>query len=276
MTIYYAFSDESGHYKRNRTQKDNERYPYYVRAIVLFEANQWKYLNSQFLSLKKEFGLSRQQEVKWDYIWEIKQCQERGKKPNKEIQSLVESYHWDCLLTFCEKFLLLMNDLPFFKIILTITDNRRCHHIRENYLLQFHLKNAMQRIQMEIQKNNENLAVLFFDSIDEKKDKMLSEVYSSIYESGDFIKDYSSIQDCLHFEKSKQSVGIQLVDLVASISMNRLRNREESTRLFNQYIYPNLRRSAQNEVMGFGVIEIPVDKELRHEIEMLINFNLDD
>jgi len=274
MTIYYAFSDESGHYKRNRTQKDNERYPYYVRAIVLFEANQWKYLNSQFLSLKNEFGLSRQQEVKWDYIWEIKKCQEHGKKPNKEIQSLVESYHWDCLLTFCEKFLLLMNDLPVSKIILTITDNRRCHNIRENYLLQFHLKNTMQRIQMEIQKNNENLAVLFFDSIDEKKDKMLSEVYSSIYESGDFIANYSSIQDCLHFEKSRQSVGIQLVDLIASISMNRLRNREESTRLFGQYIYPNLRRSAQNEIMGYGVIEIPSDKELRHEIELLINSNL--
>lgn len=274
MTIYYAFSDESGHYKRIRTQKDNERYPYYIRAIVLFEANQWKYLNSQFLSLKNEFGLSRQQEVKWDYIWEIKKCQEHGKKPNKEIQSLVESYHWDCLLTFCEKFLLLMNDLPVSKIILTITDNRRCHNIRENYLLQFHLKNTMQRIQMEIQKNNENLAVLFFDSIDEKKDKMLSEVYSSIYESGDFIANYSSIQDCLHFEKSRQSVGIQLVDLIASISMNRLRNREESTRLFGQYIYPNLRRSAQNEIMGYGVIEIPSDKELRHEIELLINSNL--
>jgi hypothetical protein len=271
MTIYYAFSDESGHYKRNRTQKDNERYPYYVRAIVLFEANQWKYLNSQFLSLKNEFGLSRQQEVKWDYIWEIKQCQEHGKKPNKEIQSLVESYHWDCLLTFCEKFLLLMDDLPVLKIILTITDNRRCHNIRENYLLQFHLKNTMQRIQMEIQKNNDNLAVLFFDSIDEKKDKMLSEVYSSIYESGDFIANYSSIQDCLHFEKSRQSVGIQLVDIIASISMNRLRNREESTRLFDQYIYPHLRRSAQNEIMGYGVIEIPSDKELRHEIELLIN-----
>ncbi len=271
MTIYYAFSDESGHYKRNRTKRDNERYPYYVRAIVLFEANQWKYLNSQFLCLKNEFSLSRQQEIKWDYIWEIKQCQERGKKPNIEIQPLVESYHWDCLLSFCEKFLLLMNNLPFLKIILTITDNRRCHNIRENYLLQFHLQNTMQRIQMEIQQNNEDLAVLFFDSIDEKKDKMLSEVYSSIYESGDFIANYSSIQDCLHFEKSKQSVGIQLVDLIASISMNRLRNREESTRLFNQYIYPNLRQSHQNEIMGYGVIEIPLNKELRNEIETLIN-----
>ncbi|MCX6701160.1 MAG: DUF3800 domain-containing protein, partial [Methanomicrobiales archaeon] len=164
----------------------------------------------------------------------------------------------------------LICSLGFFQIIITITDNRICNPLHEKDILQTHLQKIMQRIQMELQCDNENLAVIFIDSINAKKDKALSEAYSSIYHSGDFIKDYSCIQDCLHFEQSHQSSGIQLADYIAGISMNRLRKREESIRLFNEYIFPALRRSNDGNLMGYGVIDIPYNALLRQQISQLL------
>jgi hypothetical protein len=123
---------------------------------------------------------------------------------------------------------------------------------------------------MELQSDSENIAVIFIDSVNAKKNKTLSEAYSSIYHSGDFIKEYSCIQDCLHFEESCQSVGIQLADYIAGIAMNRLRGLEESIRLFNEYIFPNLRRSNEGNLMGFGVIDIPRNESLRRQIGQLL------
>ncbi|MDO8873805.1 MAG: DUF3800 domain-containing protein [Methanoregula sp.] len=271
MTIYYAFGDESGHYQTERTEKNKERNPYYVRATLLMLADDWKILNSEFLTLKKNWGFSRDEEIKWDYIWKIKWCQENGKKPDKDIAFLMERfYDENSLVTFVENALILLRNLDFFQIIITITDNRICNPLHEKNILQTHLQKIMQRIQMELQSDQENLAVIFFDSINEKKDKALCEAYSSIYHSGDFIKEYSCIQDCLHFEQSNQSVGIQLADYVAGITMNRLRQREESVRLFNKYIFPALRRSDNGNLMGFGVIDIPRNEKLRHQISQLL------
>jgi len=274
MTIFYAFGDESGHYQTERTEKNKERYPYYVRATLLMLADDWKILNSEFLALKNNCGFSRDEEIKWDYIWKVKQCQIKGTEPDKDIKFLIERlYEENSLLNFVENSLILLNELPFFQIIITITDNRICNPLLEKDILQTHLQKIMQRIQMELQYDQENLAVIFFDSINKKKDKALSEAYSSIYHSGDFIKEYSCIQDCLHFEESCQSVGIQLADYIAGIAMNRLRGLEESIRLFNEYIFPNLRRSNDGNLMGFGVIDIPRNNSLRHQIEQLLENN---
>ena len=277
MTIFYAFGDESGHYQMERTESHKERYPYYVRATLLMTADDWKILNSEFLALKKNWGFSRDEEIKWDYIWKLKWCQENGKKPDKDIAFLVERfYDGNSLVNFVENALLTLRDLDFFQIIITITDNRICNPLHEKDILQTHLQKIMQRIQMELQSDQENLAVIFFDSINEKKDKALCEAYSSIYHSGDFIKEYSCIQDCLHFEQSNQSVGIQLADYVAGITINRLRQRKESVRLFNEYIFPALRRSDDGNLMGFGVIDIPRNNSLRHQIEHLLESNSHD
>lgn len=270
MTIYYVFSDESGQYKKGRTERDNRRTPYYIRINLLIKAENWKQLNSDFLALKRRWGLSRQEEIKWDYIWEIRKCQDAGKKPHKEIESFVQRYRWQSLLNYFEELLGLLQNLPYVQIIITLTDNRICHRIGENHLIKFHLKNAMQRIQMELQSDDEDLAVVFFDSINEKEDKLLCEAYSEIYNSGDFIRNYSCIQDCLHFEQSNQSVGIQLADCIAGITMNRLKGREESTRLFYEHAYPSLRRSNIGELMGYGVIEIPTNIALRDQIDQLL------
>ena len=271
MTIYYAFGDESGHYQMERSESNKRRYPYYLRATFLIRADDWKILNSEFLALKDNWGFSRDEEIKWDYIWNVKHCRIKGTEPDKDFKFLIERfYDENSLIDFVENSLQLLNDLPFFQIIITITDNQICNPLHEKDILQTHLQKIMQRIQMELQSDSENIAVIFIDSINAKKNKTLSEAYSSIYHSGDFIKEYSCIQDCLHFEESCQSVGIQLADYIAGIAMNRLRGLEESIRLFNEYIFPNLRRSNEGNLMGFGVIDIPRNESLRRQIGQLL------
>lgn len=83
------------------------------------------------------------------------------------------------------------------------------------------------------------------------------------------VRDISCIQNRLHFEQSGQSVGIQLADNIAGITMNRLRLREECVRLFNEYIIPGLRRSDDGNLMGNGVIDIPRNELLRHQTSQL-------
>lgn len=275
MTIYYAFGDESGHYQMDRSDNNIKRYPFYVRATFLMEGSDWKKLNSEFLDLKREWGFHRDEEIKWDYIWKLKECRSNGTKPTNAIKFLYErSYDETSLLNFVKNSLNILTNLNFLKIIITLTDNSVCNPLFEKDLLQKHLQNIMQRIQMEIQSDKQNLAVIFFDSISIENNKALSREYSSIYHSGDFIKEYSCIQDCLHFEESYQSVGIQLADFIAGITMNRFREREESIRLFNEYIFPILRRSNDGELMGYGVIDIPRNNNLRHQLGQLLNEDL--
>ena len=51
MPVFFAFSDESGKYKKERTDKFILKNPYYCRSVVLLEAGDW-------IKLKDEFYLS--------------------------------------------------------------------------------------------------------------------------------------------------------------------------------------------------------------------------
>ncbi len=53
MPVFFAFSDESGKYKKERTDKFILKNPYYCRSVVLLEAGDWIKLKDEFYRLKR-------------------------------------------------------------------------------------------------------------------------------------------------------------------------------------------------------------------------------
>ncbi len=53
MPFFFAFSDESGKHKKERTDKFILKNPYYCRSVVLLEADDWIKLKDKFYHLKR-------------------------------------------------------------------------------------------------------------------------------------------------------------------------------------------------------------------------------
>ena len=71
MAVYFCFSDESGSYSDNMTKKQIQVHPYYVRAVIMIDAAEWRTLNRQFRELKEAYSIPINREFKWSYLWLI-------------------------------------------------------------------------------------------------------------------------------------------------------------------------------------------------------------
>jgi len=137
-----------------------------------------------------------------------------------------------------------------------------------------HLQDTMQRIEMEIQNDDNNLAIFFLDPIDKKADSLIREYYRKIYLTGDFIREYKHIKDCLHFELSHHSIGIQLADYCAGVFNSALKGFSKSSDIFKTKLWQFVRKDSDKNFMGYGVIEVPTNRKVRQylseKIENLI------
>lgn len=272
MSIYFAFSDECGNYKKDRSVAFLNSHPYYIRSTLIIQAKYWKILNNGIRSLKDEYELPLDKEIKWAYLWNIRFYQKNKKEipSNKEFKFL-EKIKYNKLIEFVEKALKLIEQLDYKKIIITVTDNQTTFNINEKYLLKMHLQELMQRFQMEIQNSEENLGILFIDPISHEKNEYLREIYSELYQNGDYIDSYSHIKDSINIENSHQSVGIQIADYISGSYSALLKSinsdhYEKGKQIFMESVYPFLRRSHDANVMGYGIREVPRDLFLRRNI----------
>ena len=92
---------------------------------------------------------------------------------------------------------------------------------------------------------------------------MLTDAYNDLFLNGDYIENYFVIKDCLHFELSHHSSGIQIADFIAGVTYGYLKGREDSKEIFNRYIRPYLRQCTDGKITGWGIIEIPTDEKVR-------------
>jgi len=270
MYTYFAFSDECGLY--NPIKPNLKVHPFYIRSTLIIKASEWKTLNIKFNNLKDEFELPKNKEIKWAYLWNLRMHQRKRLeiKNNKEFKFL-ENYDYHKLLEFVDRALSLMNELEYKKIILTFTKNKNNSKYSEPAILKMHLQEHMQRIEMELQANSNNLAVLFFDPVSAKTDKLLRDIYHELTNSGDFIKKYSHIKDSLNIEQSHQSVGIQIADYISGTFSSMLKGTASNNytlgqRMFFDYVYPSLRRYNLS-IMGAGIREVPSDSNYRAYIK---------
>lgn len=71
MTIYFAFSDEHGSYSRLKTPGFLRAHPWYIRSVVIIDAEQWKILENGYTELKIKNELPIEKEIKWSYLWSL-------------------------------------------------------------------------------------------------------------------------------------------------------------------------------------------------------------
>lgn len=273
MGLYFAFSDESGDYRLNGDQNFITKNPYYVRATLLMQASEWKVLNNEFVKNKQKFDLPLEQEIKWAYLWTLLTYQKNSKPiPMDKPFYFLKDKKYSQLIDFVDSSLELLSDLSYVSIIITLTSNKNCPRItKENYILGWHLQELMQRIEMELQSNDENLCVLFVDPVSKEKNKLFREIYFNLYQHGDFIQRYSHIKDSLNIEYSHHSVGIQLADFIAGSFSGFLKGYANSKDIFTDRIKPYLPTRYDGDILGFGIREVPSDNRLRNYIRDKLN-----
>lgn len=265
MAIYFASSDESGSFRREMSKRYIRSHPYYVRATVIILASDWKKLRNELNSLRQQFRIPNNVEVKWSHIWSIwKHNKNQEKIPFKKPYCVLGNIcSYKDLLDFANNVFGFLANIDTAKIIISVSDNSVPINIPEEWHLERHLQEHMQRIEMELQASQDNLAVLFVDPISEEKDKALRNAYFKIFQSGDFIKNYSHIKDSLNFEFSHHSAGIQLADLIAGCFAGMLRGFSKSAEFFHEKVKPYLRKSPNDQILGYGIREVPRDDNFR-------------
>lgn len=268
--IYFCFSDECGDYKLNMSDNQLKIHPYYIRTTLIMNAQEWKLLSAEFKQLKIRYGLPIAKEIKWSHVWTLRVHQEQNRQfPSDHELKFLEKYTYSKLIDFVEESLQIINILKEKRIIATYTKNEKASSINEKHMLHFHLQEHMQRIEMELQKNENNLGVLFFDPVNQKKNELFRKVYSELYENGDFVNSYKFIKDSLNIENSHHSVGIQIADYISGafssvLKANSSNNYLRGVKMYFKNIHPNLRRDPEGRVQGYGIREVPSNRILRN------------
>lgn len=222
----------------------------------MLSANDWMRLREPFKSLKKAHSISPMVELKWDHLWLRKNQPEDFVSKNPGLAHLtfadMVNFVRDCVSASmaCESC----------RLFFTVTENQSVSGFSKNRIWEMHLEELMPRVEMQINNDSSNLAVFFLDSTGEKNgDKDLRERYFQLVNKGAFFN-HEHIRDGLAFEYSHHSYAIQMADFCAGIFNNMLRGYEESSSLFRM-LYPKIVKSKTQEFMGYGVREVPLDKE---------------
>lgn len=266
MAIYFCFSDECGYHKPHMSPKEIGRQPYYVRSVLIIRAEDWKKLSSEFKQLKASYGIPIEMEFKWSYLWSIRNPKIVGKD---ETLRFFQNIGHNKLLHFVQDAIGLLNSLEYAKVLITFTDNSLDNHT-ENDILKFHFQDILRRIEMEVQKEDDNLAILFVDPVSNEKNDLFRNLYHELTNGEDFIKNYSHVKDSLNIEYSHHSVGIQLADYISGVFNSVLKcsdieRYKGSLDIFFNVVSPLLRHSG-NRVYGYGLLEIPRNDVFRGRI----------
>lgn len=275
---YFCFSDENGDYKRDMSPKQLRTHPFYVRTTFIMNAAEWKELNSGFRKLKEKYNLPRSKEIKWSYLWSLRHFKKFEKVIHKKKDfKFLEYYDYHELINFVNDSLALIHAIKEKKVIASFTRNDSVPSINEKQMLAMHLQEHMQRIEMELQVEDGNLGVLFFDPISSEKNEMFREIYNDIFENGDFIQKYRFVKDSLNIENSHQSVGIQIADYISgafsAVLKSGMGDYSSGIKMFNDHIKPYL-RVYKGDIFGSGIREVPKCKTTRKWIrEQIEKYN---
>lgn len=272
MPVYFAFSDESGKYKKERTDKFISKNPYYCRSVVLVEADEWIKLRKEFSLLKKrllEVGIH--QEVKWSYIWSLyKHFQKKEKIPQKKPYYPLRHHSLDTLVDFIRKALRLLQKSETCRIFLTLTFNekQKTQPIDLKTIIRQHLKHALDLAEKETAKIPQSVCVFFLSPEETRLERLLKGVFTEIYGGVPSLK-YSHIKDSLNFEVSPHSFGSQMADYCAGVFSGCCRLYPQSIDLFRHQIWPKILKE-KNKVLGHGITEIPKNPKNRDYLEGIL------
>jgi hypothetical protein len=273
MSVFFAFSDESGKYKKERTDKFISKNPFYCRSAVFLEAKHWIQLKDEFNSLKKRMlQTDPEQEVKWSYIWSLfKHFQKKEDIPENKPYFSLRNHSLDRLVEFIRRTLQLLNECPSCRVILTLTFNERkkTKPVEIKEILKLHMSHILSIIEKEMNKIPECVCVVFLNREEPALERLLKEALSEIYTEGRHQK-FPHIKQSLDFEYFTPSFGSQLADYYAGVFNGCCRLYPQSIDLFRHQVWPKIVKK-KDEVLGYGVTEIPEDAKNRASLKGILD-----
>ncbi len=265
MPVFFAFSDESGKYKKERSDKFILKNPFYCRSAVLLEAQDWLKLKKEFFLLKKRLlNLGYEQEVKWSYIWSLyRHFQKKEGIPREKPYFHLRLHPLDSLMEFIRQALELLKGCPSCHVCFTVTFNerQRTKPLEIKKIMTLHMSHILALTEKEMEKIPESHCVFFLNREDPTAEKNLKDTFSEIFEEA-FPQKYPQVKDSLNFEFFPQSFGSQLADYYAGVINGCLRLYPQSIDLFRHQVWPKLVKE-NNQALGSGIREIPENKKNR-------------
>ena len=265
MPVFFVFSDDSGKYKKERTDKFISKNPYYCRSAVLLEAHDWIKLKDKFYLLKKDLlNIDLQQEVKWSYIWSLFKHFQKGERiPQDKPYFSLSNYSLDLLIEFIRQILQLLNECRSCHIMLTVTfnDRKKTKPLEMKKIAKLHMSHVLNLAEKEMRKIPESVCVFFLNREEPVLEKCLKEAFFEIHRES-FPHKYFHIKDSLNFEYFPQSFGSQLADYCAGVFNGCCRLYPQSLDLFRNQLWPKILKK-KNKALGYGITEIPKNSENR-------------
>lgn len=265
MPVFFAFSDESGKYKRERSDKFILKNPFYCRSAVLLEAQDWLKLKKEFFLLKKRLlNLGYEQEVKWSYIWSLyRHFQKKEGIPREKPYFHLRLHPLDSLMEFIRQALELLKGCPSCRVCFTVTFNerQRTKPLEIKKIITLHMSHILALTEKEMEKIPDSYCVFFLNREDPTAEKNLKDTFSEIFEEA-FPQKYPQVKDSLNFEFFPQSFGSQLADYYAGVMNGCLRLYPQSIDLFRHQVWPKIVKENE-QALGSGIREIPENKKNR-------------
>ena len=270
MNTHLAFIDESGSYVTERSTRFVIRYPYYLKACFVIAANNWKKLSDFRKELCQKYNIPILNELKWNHLWKLRKRDEKNVKISyKPKEEFLKNINFNTAQSYVKEYIA---SLPSYNplIICTITPN--CvfsDRVAALNLEKMHIQDIMQRIEMEMSKGDENnLAILFADEPAYQQHELdLKTAYHEWFHEGDFIDKYIHIMDSLNFHHSHQCCGVQMADFIAGAVVGFLRGFSFSKEIFVLNLFENIRKNAEKNLLGYGIIDIPKRDISRRHLE---------
>lgn len=263
---YFYFTDEAGGYSKKPEERFRRSHPFYIRSNVKLSDDDYRIFQSEIRELNSKYSIPVGEEIKWTDAWEINKGRYR--------KDFLRGFSTDKLLGYCRRFLSRAMEKESFQLFYTVTCvcNQPCCHT-ESDLLRFHFQEAFQRIQMDM--NHDDFAVVIMDELDPSKVKMIKEVCHRMTIENDFVK-YKNLYHGILTECSSHSAGVQLADYTAGILNGFLRQNylhrgkyDFANEMYDKCIHPHLRHNRNNEIMGYGIREVPSNQTLRKDFSAI-------
>ncbi len=273
MPVFFAFSDESGKYKKERNDKFISKNPFFCRSAIILEAQDWLNLREKFSRLKKEFlHLSARQEIKWSYLWSLfKHLQKKEKIPARKPYFPLRQKPLDTLFDFIRRGLQLLSDCPSTRILLTITFNERdrTESLEIKEMARLHLTYILKTAENEMARIPHSACVLFFNREEPALERCLKEAFSEIGHEG-FAREYPHLKESLNFEYFPQAAESQVADYCAGVFNGCCRLYPQSVDLFRHQLWPRILKKNSHAV-GYGISEIPENSKNRAYLRQILD-----
>lgn len=255
-----VFSDECGNYLSNRSMRFKQRHPFYVRSTVMMDVSEYREFEKDIIKLKERLGFPPNCEIKWSHMGDIR----HGHPPEG-----LEGHSVESVKNYIKRFLNRAAMATSLRYIFTVTDNNSPMHISYENIITWHIQNALQRVQRDLQRHD-NYGVVIIDDLNDQNKTINRRCYQAMCD-GDFVT-YDNLKKSILIDYSHQCLGLQLADIAAGVFTGAMIRESTGTQgypfaaeLYADILTQNIRCAATAgahsyspyATSGYGMISIP-------------------